>query len=350
MEMTIEKIFNNWIEGSNSNNTKKQYIRIIPQFFQMTSGKDLADLTEDDIQELSPVLIDTKYKKELLNEGKKNSTIINYLKIVSSFFRQLEINRLFPSLNYSWIKEVLLSSSRLKDDSETRKKMSVKNYQDFLEWLVNKPFSNRYADKGVKYALVLEFMWVTASRIDATFNVKWEDISYEADGVGQYGYTVYVHDKGGKVNAKPISDEFYLKLESMLDCPEQNTKIFDGLSKQNFTKLTKEFCEVSGNDFTPHSIKKGAVTHLYGITKDIVLTQRFADHEDPKTTFRYIQEDPDRTTQGSFILSSDLDTSCINSLSKEELLGIIMSRKDLSFGVLQELKKSSENIDLTVKS
>lgn len=341
MDTTLYDVFNNWIDSSNSENTKTQYGRIVPNFFEMVTDKEIQFVTEEDIMALKPMTIDKKYKNVLLKNGYKQSTVISYLTIISSFFKQLDINGIFPKINYMWVKEKLLSYSRLKDDSESRKNMSYAAYVKLKKWLKEKEFSDRYKDNGKKYAYVLEFMWVTASRIDAVFKVKWSDISFEEDGLGQKGYTIYIHDKGGKINKKPISNEFYYQLEDILYNENLNDPIFKGLGKRSFTQYVKEFCEETGYDFTPHSIKRGAVTQVYHLTHDLVVAQKFADHEDPKTTLRYIQDNPDRTSQGSYILSTDFSLDELDRLSKEQLLSIIKNRKDLSYMVVQEAHKQN---------
>ena len=335
----INEVFNYWIESSNSEGTKKAYGRIVPQFFQMLLGKDLQDVTKDDLESLVPLTVNKKYKEELSKSGIKNSTIINNLTVISGFFKQLEINKVFDGVNYAWIREVLLNTKRIKSDKVHRGNMSFKDYEDIKDWLSKYSFSERYVEKSEQYALLIEFMWVTASRISAVFNVRWSDIRYEEDGIGNYGYVVYVYDKGGKVNKKPISTEFYNRLKNSLFKEDVIDKVFSNLSQIGFTKLIKEYCELTGKEFTPHSIKRGSVTFLYSITHDLVLTQRFADHDDPKTTVGYIQSEPDHTQQGSYILSKKLDFKKIDQLTKEQLMSIIDEHQDLAYRILSEAER-----------
>lgn len=340
-QTTLMDVYVNWIEKCESKNTRDSYKRIVPQFFLLTTGKEIEDVTEEDINNLTMMSVERDYKDYIINfKGQKKSTLINYLTVVASFFSQLSIFGVFNGVNYDMIRDVLLSTKRIKNDKEHRKSMSYTDYQNFKEWLMTADlFSKRYAEKGYQYSLVLEFMWVTAARITATFNMTWSDIKFEEDGIGQFGYTAYVHDKGDKTNKQAISEEFFLRLEDAFYEGNKDDKIFKKLSLKGFTDLTKKYCEEHDRDFTPHSIKRGAVTYLYNLTHDLVLTQRFASHEDPKTTVGYINDNPDRTAQGSYILSHEFDVGELEKLSREELLDIIMNRKDLAFGILQESKK-----------
>ena len=335
MASKIEEVYNYWVDSSVSENTKKSYRRVVPQFLNMMFGKELKDVNRDDILSLVPLSVAKKYKEPLGLNGNKNSTIIQNMSVISSFFKQLEINRVFEDVNYQWIKEACLSTKRIKNDKEHRGNMSKNDYENLKTWLSQYDFSARYADKKEKYPLLLEFMWNTASRISAVFNLKWSDIKYEEDGVGNYGYVAYIHDKGSKTNKKVLTNEFYNRLKDCLfESMEDN--VFKDLSQVGFTKLIKEFCEIAEKDFTPHSIKRGSVTFLYSLTHDLVLTQRFADHDDPKTTIGYIQSEPDRTKQGSYIISKKFDFGKLNELSKEDLLSIIQDNSDLQYRVLME--------------
>lgn len=338
---TLIDVFDNWIEKSDSENTKDSYRRIIPQFFLLTTGKELSEVTEDDINNLTMLSVQKDYKDYITSvKGYKNNTLRNYLTVISSFFTQLSMFEVFDNVNYDMIRDVILKPNRLKNDKEHRKSMTYNDYLNYNEWLcTEKKFSDRYSNKGYQYSLVLDFMWITAARINATFNTKWSDIKYEEDGLGQFGYTIYINDKGDKTNKQAISEEFYLKLEDEFFEGNKDEKIFKKLSLRGFTNLTKEYVEGHDREFTPHSIRRGAVTYLYHLTHDLVLAQRFAAHEDPKVTVGYIDDNPDRTSKGSYILSHDFDTSEIEKLSRDELLDIIMNRNDLAFGVLQESKK-----------
>lgn len=338
MTAKIEEVYNYWIKSSVSENTKKSYRRVMPQFFSMMFDKEIKDITKEDIDSILPLSVAKKYKEPLSLAGNKNSTIIQNMSVVSSFFRQLEVNRVFD-VNYQWLKEACFNTKRIKNDQQHRGNMSYNDYQNVKTWLSQYEFHVRYADKKDKYPLLLEFMWNTASRITAVFNLKWSDIKYEEDGLGNYGYTAYIHDKGGKVNKKALTNDFYNRLKDVLFQDSFDDKVFKDLSQIGFTGLMKEYCEISDKEFTPHSIKRGSVTFLYSITHDLVLTQRFADHDDPKTTVGYIQAEEDRTKQGSYIISKKFDFDKLNELSKDDLLNIINENKDLQYRMLMEAEK-----------
>lgn len=337
--LTAKMVYDNWIDNCRSGHTKESYSRIVPMFFNMTLGIEIEEITSEILKEIKPALVDVYYKRPLIAKGLKQSTVINYLKVVGAFFYELEVNDLFPNVNYLKIKERALSYDRLKDDTQARSRMSVTDYDVCYDWLMNKEFSKRYHDKGIKYAAALKFMYTTAIRIESTFaNIKWKNIVRTEDFIGQEGWTIYAKDKGDKVNEKPISDEYYEELHSLLYEGSDDDLVFQGLSKQGFTRLLKEFSDETGRKVTPHSIKVGAGTKLYSMTKDLVLTQRFLDHEDPKTTVRYIRND-DRSQTGSHMLSKNIDIDMLDNISYEDLLSIVKDRKDLAYSTVLEAER-----------
>lgn len=333
-----QEVFKNWL-AQVSENSKASYERVVPQFFQLTSGVDVSEITADTLEIITPDDVYEKYINELRLMGFKDSTISNYISVVRSFVTTLEDNKLFSDINYDYLKKTALSTKRLKNDLENRKKMSTSDYEDFSEWLISRDWSKRYQDRGIKYAMALKFMFVTAIRVDSAFNsVKWSNIKKELDDYGNITYVIYALDKGSKVNKKPISIEFYTELKEVMYNGDEDELIFKGLNKRSFQELMKEFSDTTGREMTPHSIKVGAGTKLYKMTKDIFKVQRFLDHSDPKVTMRYIRVD-DMTESGSYMLSSEITIEELDELSYDDLVNIIKKKPELAYTVINDAKK-----------
>lgn len=337
----VQAAFDIWILSKKSIATQSSYKRVVPQFFKYISNKSLENIDSYDMYNIVPMTVQEKYINRLVDEGVKQSTIKNYLAVVSSFIEYLSSNNVFD-VNYKFITDVALSGNSLKNDSGRRELMPEQEYERFKEWLLNRPFSKRYGDLGKKYALALEVMYSTAIRIDAAFTkITWADIKWETDLLGNEGWTIYVTDKGDKLNRKPINERLYDKLRNVFYKGNENDLVMGSISKQSFTRLMKEYSEEYKVKMTPHSIKVGAGTKLYSMTKDIVLTSRFLDHSDTKTTERYIRTDDDRTNTGSYIMTTEIDECQLDCLSFNELHDILNSRKDLKRAVLLEAKKQN---------
>lgn len=338
----IKGIFEIWVSSKGSKATRESYKRVVPQFFKLMFDKEVEDITELDVLGIIPMVVEERYINYLIKEeGMKESTIKNYLAIVSSFIEYLSSNKLFD-VNYKFITDIALSGKSLKDDSGKRELMPEEEYESFREWLLNKKFAKRYGNLNEKYALALELMYSTAIRIDAAFNkLKWSGIVWETDLMGNKGWTIYVVDKGSKTNRKPINNDLYNRLRETFYNEEDgdNSLVLTGASKQSFTRLMKEYSEETGVKMTPHSIKVGAGTKLYSMTKDIVLTSKFLDHADTKTTERYIRTDDDRTNTGSYIMSTPIDECQLEVLSLDDLKDILDKRSDLKRAILLEASK-----------
>lgn len=336
-----EEIFEIWVKSKRSDRTQDSYKRVVPQFMLLMTGKPMNEIDKYDLLGITPASVQEKYLDEMRRLGHKDSTIKNYLDVVSSFITYLEANNVFD-INYKFITEIALEGKSLKDDSSRRGLMTKEEYDNLKTWLLEREFSKRYGNLGEKYAIVLELMWGTAIRIDSIFkNITWNDIVWEEDSSGNEGWTIYALDKGDKVNRKPISEILYNKIRDVLYQGKDDDSILKGLSKQSFTRLLSEYSEEFGVKVTPHSIKVGAGTALYAQTKDIVVTSRFLDHADTKTTERYIRTENDRTNTGSYIMTTPIDVSQIYGLSLPELQDILINRADLGRAVLLEAQKNN---------
>lgn len=324
--------------------TQEKYQRVIPEFFQMVCDKLMQEIKANDLDSISRVDVQEKYFKPLKDKGFKNSTLRNYASVVKSFLSELEKNEVFYDqayTGYKKLREVALDTTRLKDDTENRKTMSEDGYEALYDWLVNgREWSERYVHKAEQYQLALEFMFNTAVRLNATFNhIKWKNIKFESDSQGNQSYVVYAKDKGGKINKKPISIEFYNKLKDLMYEGDDNALVFGAINKRSFSNYIKEFSEETGYEFTPHSIKNGAGTKLWNMTHDPIKVKDFLDHESLETTMRYIREQNNFLESGSYILSSSTNLASINDLEYNDIMEIISENPDIAYQIISKAKQ-----------
>lgn len=183
-------------------------------------------------------------------------------------------------------------------------------------------------------------MFNTAVRLNATFNnIKWKNIKFESDSQGNQSYVVYAKDKGGKVNKKPISIDFYDKLKDVMYEGDDNALVFGAINKRSFSNYIKEFSEETGYEFTPHSIKNGAGTKLWNMTHDPIKVKDFLDHESLETTMRYIREQNNFLESGSYILSSSTNLASINDLEYNDIMEIISDNPDIAYQIISKAKQ-----------
>ena len=332
-DITIGELFTGWMDNLGES-ARSNYSSNIKEFFQLMYNKSVDEVTEEDLTSIRPHDVQTNYINVLMDSC-KNSTIKYKVKNVQQFINKLNINRVYQNVNYAFINDVALSTKNLKDDSSRTRKMTKEDLEALKKWFVNDRYAEgRYSYKGKIYATLVDFMFVTGSRISASFSVTWNDIKNRKDDYGQSAYVIYIKDKGDKLEMFPITDEFYHQLRDVLYDDDNNQAIFHNISQRGFTNDIKNFAEEldlhEEDIFTPHSIRSLAITTYYGMNKDIVATKNFANHESIETTVGYIQDDNNFMTSGSYMLSSpEVTIDDISELSKEDLLSIIKDKKDI---------------------
>ena len=348
--ITIEDVFNDWIQRAESEETKKSYTVALNEFIKhVFYAQDISQVTIEQWRKLTPMDVRTQYVTKCQVAGKKNSTIKQQLRKVDSFVSHMsKFKELSSVLDISYIKSACLETKYMSDDSTPRAKMADNEVFEFITWLKNDRFTGRHADLGEKYAIATEFMFKTATRSDAVFGkVKWCDIRWESDSYHNYGYNAYILSKGNKVAQKAIPEKLYEKMYETFFDGDLTERVFSSLSAQMFARLTKEFGVLKGIEYTPHSIKIGSVTAFYDKTKDLVKTMEFADHEDPRTTLGYIRLNDNRMEKGGVVLSMEVDKEKMrNSLSIEQLWSIINNDNTLSMVIAREAESKcfAENL------
>ncbi|MCC4466447.1 site-specific integrase [Limosilactobacillus reuteri] len=123
--------------------------------------------------------------------------------------------------------------------------------------------------------------------------------------------------------------DYFEKMKQLLYNGNKHDYVFKDLSQRSFKRYLKQFSAEINKNITPHSFKRGAATTLYAETHDLLLVRDFCDHTDVSITQQYIDQvqDPNRT--GSARFTTSYDFSKIDSLSREDLLKLIHSEREL---------------------
>ena len=305
--------FEKWILSIKKENTKKMYRRIILQFFQIVFQKKINEVTVEDIQQIKSIKVNEIYIDYLRKEDKKDQTIRTYFSAVREFFDYVSETRQFE-IDYKYITEKVLCTENLKKDSVVRKKMTKEDYKLLKQWFLDKKYAKRYGNLNVKYALVVELLWTTSIRIDEAFTkLTWEDIKWEKDSFGRLGWNINLNLKEGETVKKPISIDFYDRLHTEFFSVNE-TLVLSGASKQSFSKQIKEYSIENNKNFTSDSIRLGSE----------------------------YEGEFDRTKTGSYIMTTHIDDSKFDLLSKNDILSILNKREDLKREVLAEYSKMNK--------
>ncbi|KRN10780.1 site-specific integrase [Liquorilactobacillus mali] len=327
-ESKISNAFDSFIETRRTASTKKKYKFCVDKFFIDLFGVDTKHIKKELILTMSYGMVFKDFIKAEREKGVKDSTIATNLHIVSSFFDHLGKENVYPDVNIVKIKKDYLNTNVLIDDIEHINPMSKKDLENLKKWLTDRQYKSDNNRIGEKYAMLVDFMFVTAIRSTATFKIKWDQFQVIEWNGSKFAKLIVV-DKGVKKNVKFLPYQYYQKMVNVLYKGDDNEYIFGDLNKNNLVHYMDQFSVEFDKKITPHSLKVGAGTYVYSITKDIVKTSRFLDHESVETTMKYIRDNGNPNESGSVIASRNNDYSKLKELSNEQLLSIISRRDEL---------------------
>lgn len=328
----IEEIFNVFlrIHKRNSERTSSEYKKRVEEFFQLTLGKKIGEITLEDIQSIKNKDVQQKFVEHLLNKKKpnKNDTITTKLLSVKSFFDELLKNDLQVN--------PMVLSVRLTKDGEHHNALTLDEYLDMLEFMKNEK------DGHEKY-LYSKLMFHTGGRKTATLGAKWSDFVNEVDlPTGKKVWVFKFIGKGKKRTERPISDEFYLELLTLKKTDSEY--VFPELSSsqgayKRYERSLKKYEKIINKEISIHTLKATAMTVGYQMTKDINLVKQLGAHKSILTTQIYVKEEASYIDQLSYSMSKEIDPSKIEKLTHKELLNFIKENKDIERIILMRLSK-----------
>lgn len=312
--------FEAFIDTRNSVRTSEEYVRRTEEFCKFIWGKNIELVREKEIVNLKNRDI-LQFISHLRAKKNSESTIVTKLRSVKSVFSQFKKDGMKIDPSIFDIKLVV-----------------EKNHYDALyntsevEGLYT--FIKENYDSSIKDELYMcvKTMYITANRVSATLSMKWsENINRETDITGAKVWVVKVKDKGKKVIEKPVTDEFY---EELLKYKiEGEDFIFPNIKKHHIRYVMEKYGEKIGRTLSPHSIKGSALTIAYKKTRDMNKVKQLGGHESVATTEIYTKAEKSYLEQLSYQLNKPIDLNKIKSLSKEDLLNIILSNEEILYAV-----------------
>ncbi|WP_261806760.1 site-specific integrase [Lapidilactobacillus luobeiensis] len=331
----IEQTYRYWLDSRKSEGTKKVYENSVVLFFKMVYSKKISELVNDDFL-INNFYRDKTFKKfvePMRRNGVKDETIKNYLSGVSSFITALEKNMILNNVDYNYIRRFGLAGDTLIKDGGEVPSMSVGEFDELIEFLKEYKFKSTANRINEKYMAAAKLMFCIASHISATFRLKWSDIVHDRDFDDNEFWVIYVHDKGNKVNKKPIADKMYYELKELLYEGNQDDTLFHDVSQRNFAKIMELCSEKTGHKITPQSLKVGAGTRLYNLTKDPDMVRRFLDHESLDMTTKYIRSGTKVTDFGSYILTAEIEPDRLDEIPVDVLRAIIKESPNMVLNI-----------------
>ena len=283
----VEEMFTNTL----GKETKRAYVQAIKEFF----GKDLCNITIEDMQAVTPEMAN-KYAMNLLNNGLKRTSINRKLSALHSFYKFL-CRRSVGIMTYNPFDS---------DEGCIRFKNAQKNYiakRALVTDEVKTMFDLAKMDNsiiGVRDLLVLELLATTGMRRAEICEIKIGDIQF-TQGV----YAINIVGKGNKERIIVASNEVmgiinkYMNMRgiTMKDKDEYllvshaNRKSGSGKVSTNMIyRIVKHYAELADIDpdtISPHTLRHTFATQCIGMGTPIQDVQQLMGHASINTTELY---------------------------------------------------------------
>ena len=285
--VNVEEMFTNTL----GKETKRAYVQAIKEFF----GKDLCNITIEDMQAVTPEMAN-KYAINLLNNGLKRTSINRKLSALHSFYKFL-CRRSVGIMTYNPFDS---------DEGCIRFKNAQKNYiakRALVADEVKTMFDLAKMDNsiiGVRDLLVLELLATTGMRRAEICEIKIGDIQF-TQGV----YAINIVGKGNKERIIVASNEVmgiinkYMNMRgiTMKDKDEYllvshaNRKSGSGKVSTNMIyRIVKHYAELADIDpdtISPHTLRHTFATQCIGMGTPIQDVQQLMGHASINTTELY---------------------------------------------------------------
>lgn len=285
--VNVEEMFTNTL----GKETKRAYVQAIKEFF----GKDLCNITIEDMQAVTPEMAN-KYAMNLLNNGLKRTSINRKLSALHSFYKFL-CRRSVGIMTYNPFDS---------DEGCIRFKNAQKNYiakRALVADEVKTMFDLAKMDNsiiGVRDLLVLELLATTGMRRAEICEIKIGDIQL-TQGV----YAINIVGKGSKERIIVASNEVmgiinkYMNMRgiTMKDKDEYllvshaNRKSGSGKVSTNMIyRIVKHYAELADIDpdtISPHTLRHTFATQCIGMGTPIQDVQQLMGHASINTTELY---------------------------------------------------------------
>lgn len=307
-----------------SENTAITYEKAIRDFFLTTRNKDIENLLEVD---LNYTMRDVEAYQTELRKTMKASTVNTKMSAIKKLMDKLD----GYGLN---VNSKVFDVERYKEyDTVSYDPMTKEEVLKAIE-IVSK------TRKGEEKALFINVAFVTAFRKESILNLKWSDIEY-FKGV----WTIKTLGKGNVWDRKKIPQSLFLGLTEYREKIPKREKIFtlSNTTINGMMKLIREKIDFGDRVIAFHSLKKTSIEETAILTNyDLKAMQAQGNHANVSTTLNNYMSAKKFEDMITLDLSSEVDFSVLESLSKEELIGIIKNVDRIT--QLKILNEAKENV------
>ena len=335
-----------YISKKFSNNTRKNYLSDIKQFFKYIFGTDNFNfITVDMLRNMGSINPQQFFMDMINGEKYCSSTICRKLSVVKDLLNDMTLDRI-DGTNETWLDYNPLATFDYKEDKTETKSYGAFTHEEMLK-IIDCAYK-RNKELGLYYSL----LYRNASRKTSTKEITVNDFY-----INKYGqYCMRGIDKGNKPYNVEIGERLY---NEVMECATEDGVIFHFSTNYPLNKLCqKTTYKKNGNVWTNY---KNSILYEIGISEEeasreeryltihsikhssmITLNQqegttlqdlvKHGKHGSAEYVSRYLQDNKVDSTGMRIDLENNIqeDTnnelqSKLNNLSKEELINLIMS-------------------------
>lgn len=314
---SIQSFFNE--KGDSSSHTRVAYEKDIKNFFSIMLGKELSQLTANDLTfDKTDIISYRTHLKGLKKEDEtpkyKNSSINRFIDSVKSLFIELDANGYEEYIHLNAFHFDKLPEKDTKGAGDITEDEFAQMQETALT-----------LENGLMKSYLIGLAGRTSIRLSALLGLRWSDITYINEGQYKGMWEVNVFDKGNKEDTKPVMDCYYQSLLSIR--VDGQNKLFN-ISDTAVNNMIKRVCKLMGipddRNITFHSLKGYGINVVIYNGGSMEDAKRQGNHADIGTTSkRYIAKTRDYSKYAGVIIDSPLDTSPLDSLDKDQLLALI---------------------------
>lgn len=289
-----------------SEKTKKEYLRDIQEFFRYIHGKELNDLTLNDITNVSNGQPMAKkhvisYRKHLMNKNSEG-TVNRKITSIRSLYKFLQ-GEGYP-LNY-----LIFALKALKYNPDSYGVLTKEQVESMAELALNETY-------GEQLHALIYLSAVTSIRITALLSLTWDNIKKDPN---TRFYVVDTIDK----RKMPVIMPFEPELNDKLVAIRKSEKLFEDLKvdyvKDAISKIAKELG--IAERIVTHSLRKSAPAYEMRTTGNIKRGMRQTGHKSVQT---FITTYTDKTVGfgelAGIKMFRKVDESAFENVSKEDIL------------------------------
>lgn len=301
-----------FLEGLETESTAKRYKKAIERFI-----KKLYDVPIQHVQEYhfnSLTYSETKkYRDFLRRKGYAASTVNNEMTALFNLFKELnKIQRDDGSYPYSLNVDQLRTKSLKVKEVNSSGDITWEETDDWIEWIKN----SKLANKDSKW-IFIHLARITGLRKEALANLTYKDIRRSGD---TWQIKSTLKGKTTRVSIKDDDAELLFDLwQNKNDKSEKVLKMSTKTMERLLQIIKEEFNIPQERNITLHSLRGLSIFESYLASgKDILASQRHANHSSLETTYGYVKNREDISSQVSLYMGKNFNEKNVEGLSIDQ--------------------------------